>query len=389
MYTVDEIKRNPTILMLYEDELSLELKIEAIKTKPSLLNSIEDKSLVLRQIAFEAGFWNDEIATLLDSMTVENLEGFVASAEEMYIEKFLELRKDILPETVAAKLITRNSKYYQSHLIEKSDSLDLIILENITYLDAETENPLAYIGNLTQPVVQKMYDKFGKFALMGIHSDFQTKEMKLDIIEKSVYDYSYICFDEEIAQLYVTDYISSLPYVMQRSKYDPFYDVRVLTILSIYGNALEFVENQTEEMQILAVKNCPMAIQFAKKPTDNVCLIALNADKDCADFIEHKSKEVCKFLGIKYVKPSKYSVKNKYLVTLSSQGMNCYRVLGGDKIDAFLNTECEHDDIKAKKIAKVKEISDDEIKVLKKFGLLKTINPFFSEMDDEDFDEED
>ena len=32
MYTVDEVKINPTILMLYEDELTLELKIVAIKS---------------------------------------------------------------------------------------------------------------------------------------------------------------------------------------------------------------------------------------------------------------------------------------------------------------------------------------------------------------------
>ena len=59
---------------------------------------------------------------------------------------------------------------------------------------------------------------------------------------------------------------------------------------------------------------------------------------------------------------------------------NCYRVFNGSEIDSILNIPCIDKNMKkVKNVSKIKEITDDEIKVLTKFDLFKTTNSYFDE----------
>ena len=365
--------------MLFDLELPMELKKVAISKKPSLLE-MTDKSVELLRIAFSVGYWSDDIKTNLTEMTEEDICGFISKTSETYLEKFLEICGE-LSESESVALVGRDGSYYNLPIMKKSDELDWSIIRGLEHMDADTPNPLTYAFQLTTEKVDFLYQKFGKFALMGIPTEFQTIEMKKEIIEKNSYDYSFILFDKEIAELYVEKYFATIPYLMKQNKYDPYYNVRVLMILSIYGAALKFLEFQTEEMQIISIKNNPLALEYAVNPSETVCMLALQMDKDTAKFIKNKTKAICKFLGIQYVKPSKYDSNIKYLVAMSQDEMSCFRVVEGKDIDSYLDMECDTGE-KVKKISKVKEISDDEIKTLKKFGIFKTVNPFFEEEED-------
>ena len=376
MYTIQDIENNPNIL-IFEPDLPMDLKKIAIMKKPSLLE-MTDKSEELLKVAFASGYWSDDIKENLSKMDENDICGFFTKADEMFLDKYLELRTTNLSEKETIALVNRNVSYYSLPILTKSDELDWSIIKSIEYMDIESQNPLTYAFNLTSEKVEYLYQKFGKFALMGIPMEYQTLDMKKEIISKNSYDYPFIIFDKDIAQIYVSDYFGSLPYLMQKSKFDPYYDTRILMILSVYGAALQHLENQTEEAQIIAIKNNPMSIEYAIKPSELVCMTAVQLDKDVAELIVDKPKSVCKFLGIDYVKPSKYSAKSKYLITMSQDGQNCFRVVDGVNVDEYLNMSTD-DGEKVKKISKVKEISDDEIKVLKKFGIFKTENPFFEE----------
>lgn len=376
MYTIQDIENNPNIL-IFEPDLPMDLKKIAIMKKPSLLE-MTDKSEELLKVAFASGYWSDDIKENLSKMDEDDICGFFTKTDEMFLDKYLELRTTNLSEKETITLVNRNVSYYSLPILTKSDELDWSIIKSIEYMDIESQNPLTYAFNLTSEKVEYLYQKFGKFALMGIPMEYQTLDMKKEIISKNSYDYPFIIFDKDIAQIYVSDYFGSLPYLMQKSKFDPYYDTRILMILSVYGAALQHLENQTEETQIIAIKNNPMSIEYAIKPSELVCMTAVQLDKDAAELIVDKPKSVCKFLGIDYVKPSKYSAKSKYLITMSQDGQNCFRVVDGVNVDEYLNMSTD-DGEKVKKISKVKEISDDEIKVLKKFGIFKTENPFFEE----------
>lgn len=376
MYTIQDIENNPNIL-IFEPDLPMDLKKIAIMKKPSLLE-MTDKSEELLKVAFASGYWSDDIKENLSKMDENDICGFFTKADEMFLDKYLELRTTNLSEKETIALVNRNVSYYSLPILTKSDELDWSIIKSIEYMDIESQNPLTYAFNLTSEKVEYLYQKFGKFALMGIPMEYQTLDMKKEIISKNSYDYPFIIFDKDIAQIYVSDYFGSLPYLMQKSKFDPYYDTRILMILSVYGAALQHLENQTEEAQIIAIKNNPMSIEYAIKPSELVCMTAVQLDKDVAELIVDKPKSVCKFLGIDYVKPSKYLAKSKYLITMSQDGQNCFRVIDGVNVDEYLDISTD-DGEKVKKISKVKEISDDEIKVLKKFGIFKTENPFFEE----------
>ena len=376
MYTIQDIENNPNIL-IFEPDLPMDLKKIAIMKKPSLLE-MTDKSEELLKVAFASGYWSDDIKENLSKMDENDICGFFTKADEMFLDKYLELRTTNLSEKETIALVNRNVSYYSLPILTKSDELDWSIIKSIEYMDIESQNPLTYAFNLTSEKVEYLYQKFGKFALMGIPMEYQTLDMKKEIISKNSYDYPFIIFDKDIAQIYVSDYFGSLPYLMQKSKFDPYYDTRILMILSVYGAALQHLENQTEEAQIIAIKNNPMSIEYAIKPSELVCMTAVQLDKDVAELIVDKPKSVCKFLGIDYVKPSKYLAKSKYLITMSQDGQNCFRVIDGVNVDEYLDMSTD-DGEKVKKISKVKEISDDEIKVLKKFGIFKTENPFFEE----------
>lgn len=379
MYTKQDILNNPSII-LFDDSITDDLKKVAIAQNPSLINAISTKSNDLLKVAFENGYWSDEIKKVVDTFDEISVAKFLSKVDTTFLEMYLETRTSKFNEESSKVLVERFPNYYGSSLVEKSDAMEWDILKSITTMDEKTNNPLLNM-NITQDKVDFLYQKFGKYAIKDIPLEFVSNDICMDIVKKNSYDYPYIPFNKDIATLYVTDYNGSLPYVMKKSKYDPFYDIRMLNILTIYGDAIQYVENPTEEMLITAIKNSPISIQYVENPSDDLCILALQLDKDVANVIENKSKEVCKYLNIPYVKPSKYKKDSKYLVSMVSEGYSsCFRVYEGKDIDAILKMECIDDNLKkVKNISKVKEISDDEIKILKKFGFFKTENPFFEE----------
>lgn len=373
-----EVRNNPNIIMFEEDNMSEDLKVLAIQLKPNLLETISDKTETLIRTAFEYGHMSDTIIDSLDKMSDDSIAKFLSTASKDAIETFLETANRPFNAETSKNISTRFPDLASCSLVQQTDDIDWEVINNTSHLDAKTVNPLLNMSNLTQEKVDALYKKVGKFAILGIPMKFQTKEIKEDIIFKSCYDFAFIAFDEDIAKDFVKNYSSVLETAMKPVKNDPYYDLRVMQILNVCGDALQYVPKQTEEMQIVAIKNNPMAIQYAIKPSDNVCMLAINADSNVIQVMKEIPKGVCKQLGIKYVKPSKYDTNKKYLVTMSTENMICYRVIEGANVDKYLETNTLNYG-KVKKIAKVKEIEEDEIKILKKFGMLNTSNVFFSE----------
>ena len=381
MYTENEVLNNPSIL-LFDTTLPMELKLVGLSKKPNLLDAIPgEKTPEMIQTSFSNGYWNDLIKSNLNVLTDEHISLFFENADDMFVERFLDEYKTNLGPLATASLLKFKPNYYNVASIKKNDDTDWEVLRANEYMDEKTENPLLFVSEITQEKVNFLYEKFGKYALMNIPMQFQTEDMKEEILKNNPYDYVYVAFTPEIAKLFVNDYNGTIQFAMKKSKYDPFYDLRIIQILAVYGAALRYLDKQTEELQIIAIKNNPMAIEYAIKPSDTVCLTAVQLDADVIQVMENIPKNVCQYLNIPYVKPSKYNKNSKYLVSMTSLNKeNCYRIYEGSKVDEILNTSCKDANLKkVKNIAKVKEITDDEIKVLDKFGLLKTVNTYFDE----------
>lgn len=379
--TEQDIRNNPSIIMFDEENISEELKMVAIEMKPNLLEILSNKTDALIIKSFEGGHWSDTIIANLDKCIADenSVAKFMETAPEVIAEEFLGMFKGKLNSEASKQLLLRFPNLAGKATLTDSDNMDWEIINNTLYMDAKTVNPLLSMKNLTVNKVEALYKNVGKWAVLGIPQEFQTKEIKEDILKKNPYDFCFVAFDEEIAKLFIGFPGNIVEYAMTRKKNDPYYDLRVLHILNILGSALQWVDKQTEEMQITAIKNNPMAIEYVSKQTDDLCLLALKLDPAVISVIEKPSKAVCAFAGIPYVKPSKYTATSSYLVTMEKDDVVFYQVMQGDKVDSFLELPLPVIGGKMKKIAKVKEISDIEIKMLDKFHIFRDENPFLRE----------
>lgn len=389
--TEQDIRNNPSMIMFDEDNISDELKMVAIEMKPSLLEILSNKSDEMIVKAFEGGHWSDTIISNLNKCVIDkdSVAKFMTNAPERVAEDFLHMYNEQLNKEASKQLLLRFPNLAGIATLTDSDDTDWDIINNTLYMDAKTVNPLLSMKDLTQEKVEALYKNAGKWAVLGVPQEFQSKEIKEDILKVNPYDFCFVAFDEDIAKMFIGLPGNVVPYAMTKKKNDPYYDLRVLHILNVFGSALQWVDKQTEEMQITAIKNNPMALEYATKQTDDLCLLALKLDPAVIQVIEKPSKAVCSFLGIPYVKPSKYTATNDYLVVMEKDDVVFYQVMKGDAVDAFLELPLPKIGGKMKKIAKVKEISENEIKILDKFNIFKSENPFLrEEKQEEDTDKE-
>ena len=59
------------------------------------------------------------------------------------------------------------------------------------------------------------------------------------------------------------------------------------------GMALQFVKNQTEQICLLAVKQNGMALQFVKNQTNEICLLAVKQNGMALQFVKNQTNEIC------------------------------------------------------------------------------------------------
>lgn len=382
MLNEQEIRNNPSLIMFNQDDVSEELKMVAIEMKPSLLEVLNIKTDKMVVKAFEGGHWSDTIISNLKKCTAskDSVAKFMRNATENIAEDFLNMYHDVLNEEASKQLLLRFPNLAGNACLTGSDDMDWEVINNTFYMDAKTVNPLLSM-NITQDKVDALFAKVRKWAVLGIPQQFQTKEIKEIILKTNPYDFRFVAFDEDIARMFIKFPGNIVEYAMTEKKDDPYYELRVLHILNIMGEALKWVTKQTEEMQIAAVKNYPMALQFIKKPSDDLCLLALKANPNVVNIIENPSKAVCAYLGIPYVKPSKYDKDKMYLVTLKQGDVISYQRLRGDCVDAYLNKDAVGIG-KLKKIANVKQISETEMAILEKFHIFTEENPFLREEKD-------
>lgn len=71
-------------------------------------------------------------------------------------------------------------------------------------------------------------------------------------------------------------------------------DINSLTdILKINGLAIQYIQNQTPELCLLAVNNNGLAIQYIQNKTPELCLLAVKNNGLAIKFIENQTEEIC------------------------------------------------------------------------------------------------
>ena len=64
-------------------------------------------------------------------------------------------------------------------------------------------------------------------------------------------------------------------------------------ILSIYPSYLEFIDNQTPELCMVAVKNDGWALEHVKEQTPELCMMAVKNDGRALQFAKEQTPEIC------------------------------------------------------------------------------------------------
>ena len=368
--TIEEIKLNPSLIM-FEQDLPIEYKIEAIKSQPSILDVLIEKPIELRELAFSLGYYSDSTLEYISKYKEDSIFSFLDKASEKNLLRFSEDCNKLgfkLPEKANISVLTLNPELYAS--MEQTEDMNWELLKNTQYIDNNYPNPLIYIKDIKQEYVDFLYNKFGVAAFEGISGEWQTEAQKLEIVHRNPYDFANIDFSENIAKYYVENCDFLLPNIMVKNKNDFFYESRVFSILSTCADAIKYIQSPTEEMCLIAIQKNPLVIEYIENPSDTVCIAAINLDANAANLIKYKSRAVCKHLNIQYVKPSKYDKNKKYLIALMDNNSSYYTIKNGGDVDAYLATDCKNTNMKLKDIAIVSEINDDEIATLTKFNIL-------------------
>ena len=400
MLTRQEIELNPDMI-LFEDGVSEELVLVALEKKPSLIQVLDNPTVEQFRTSFRNGYYNSSFNQYIEEFTKEDEAGFIKTSGDKATKAYLEVLESLerkLEADASLILVKSNLEHYDSPCLTHSFELDEAVLDiAINSKEKQKVNPLTMLEEITPERVQKYYDAVGKNALIGLSGEYQPESIKLDIVQKQPYDYTYVCFDKTIAKYYVENHYNMIQFLMVKSKDDAFYKERVECMLGVCGAALQFLEKPSKEQQAIAVRQNPMSLEFVKKPTEELCLLAISFDKDAVQFVEKKTKKICEAAGIPYVKPEKYKTGTHYLVQLSAKTeqtgvLISNLILLGEQVEPLLKEKVSNPNLpelaseKLKKLATVKELTDEQVAMIQSLKL-ETTN-YFLEVDCEEEDKE-
>lgn len=164
------------------------------------------------------------------------------------------------------------------------------------------------------------------------------------------------------------------------------------SVMKECGWFIKYWKNQSFKLCKAAIDCNPKNIQYVKKITDKLAIYALSLDKSVLQYVK-KTKAVCDYLGISFEDkkeyPSEYYLV-KFKEDLCDEGyLIKVCIVKGKDIEKFLEkTTClsfgnlyDDNERKVKKIAQYQPITEDELKVLKKFGLDDLESGYFSDLD--------
>lgn len=164
------------------------------------------------------------------------------------------------------------------------------------------------------------------------------------------------------------------------------------SVMKECGWFIKYWKNQSAKLCKAAVECDPHNIQYIKKPTDKLALYALSLDKTVEKYLK-KTKAICEFLEIKYEKPNPYPSKYylvKFNEDLCDEGyLIKVCVVKGKDMEKFLNKTTslsfgnlyDNEEREVKDIASYQPITEEELSIIKKFGLDDLESGYFSDLD--------
>lgn len=109
--------------------------------------------------------------------------------------------------------------------------------------------------------------------LLKVPNHLQTPDIITKVLNQFSFAVKYLTQTEDVCIEAVKINSYTLTYIENKQKNDKLF----MTAIKADGMALQFVENQTEEMVLSAIKQNPASLQFVKNQTPEICLEALNS----------------------------------------------------------------------------------------------------------------
>lgn len=146
----------------------------------------------------------------------------------------------------------------------------------------------------------------------------------------------------------------------------------------------------------------PKNLSLVKKQSEKLCLMALKKDKGVFKYVKNPTKRILEFMGMDTKKASRYAKysEKQYLITcktdVADEGDIIYiGIVPGKEMPDFMsqkierygfsgNLDCDDGIHYVEDFMKAQAITDDELNVLKKFGILDLNTGFFCFDDGDD-----
>jgi hypothetical protein len=225
-----------------------------------------------------------------------------------------------------------------------------------------------------------------------------SSELVMEYVIEGSYHHTGFALNAELTKKYFDLWIK------ENSKY---YFSEVLSLskdrslaLKTYPELYQYIKSPTVKDAEIIVSIDPKNLSFVKKQSEKLCLMALKKDKSVFKYVRKPTKKILAFMGIDAQKAAlyeKYPAK-QYLITcrkdVADEGDIIYvRVVPGNDMANFMsrkivrygfsgNLDCEDGPYYVEDIMEAQAITDDELDVLNKFGMLK-LNSGIWNFDDE------
>lgn len=220
-----------------------------------------------------------------------------------------------------------------------------------------------------------------------------SSELVMEYVIEGSYHHTGFALNAELTKKYFDLWIK------ENSKY---YFSEVLSLskdrslaLKTYPELYQYIKSPTAKDAEIIVSIDPKNLSFVKKQSEKLCLMALKKDKSVFKYVRKPTKKILAFMGIDAQKAAlyeKYPAK-QYLITcqkdVADEGDIIYiGVVPGKDMADFMsqkivhygfsgNLGCEDGPYYVEDVMQAQAITDDELDILNKFGILELNSGFF------------
>lgn len=404
--TIADIKENPRLILKIENPTD-EMKWLVLEIEPWLISEInpttemiisEFKKCHYSLINLEQPLPEIPEKDILE--TIKNLD--LWKTMKFYSEVF---KKNIRINQKIAEALVKHAYYYITDECVKpfiNKDLENLAKENFKAFIKKDKNPI-FLFPTSISFSDEDWQYFVDNNLSLDHLIKNRKDIPLFIqkyyIDNSFYSLEKLSINNKITKEIFLYWFNK--YGEEKMKFfsndewfkellaQPFFE----EVLEEKGFLIKYVKKPTNKLQVIAIKNNPMNLQYIQNQTEKACLLAYSLNNHVVCFIKKDTKKIREILNIKET-TSKYPEEFYYVKlnrNLADEDDCIWNfIIKGNELQDFLNKTCtlsfgnlydDNEKFLEDFLLEYKPITKEEIETLKKFGVDEIMTGYWEEID--------